>query len=674
MVSGLSTVWGGGYPSTLFPYNSSAVPIVSGNINTASYPSVFCLASVYGSGRAVALAHEGVFSNSEITQFNNVAFALNIFDWLDQPNTNQVAIASGHGEWLNFGNATTLKSQLQVNGYAVANISGTITAAALVGKGVLMIGNGWGTYSEAEKNAIFTYVQNGGGLLMLGLGWSWVAYNSGGLSAYPMNQIGQQFGFYWTDTGISDPTNQYNGQPLFTGFYPNTASLYTVAGACATLNNITGANAANLPTVLQTNTALRTDFINANLFMKETVKSLPANNPLRQEVFSCLETLINTYPALFRKGIAYNPTNQNNFIWIRERMHRTYADALSLTPALKTQIASTLGLTGQYKHIWTNFSVLLADNSSLDANQKDYLMLLFSAVQPELHNLRLMSFADEMGSPPVASYGAIPSFLVGNEGSVNSFSNTIGTYPENQFPPDVPPGISDVFCSAAPHELNHIVDAFFIEGNTALKNRKTQLIAQAGTDNLNYLRSMIPSGFFTENPQEFIASIANQYFIDTKKTLDLALIRFNNGRSEPLNQFLYFANLYANGLNHTRFYNTNATCVFSFTQVPVGRDANNRLNSLCYNNVNYQFTLNATGNVTAYTTNTCSACTTTPVITGNSQLCNNQISTYTTPLQPNTAYQWIVTEGIILSGQGTNTITVQWYDSAGGTVQVILLN
>jgi uncharacterized membrane protein len=44
-----------------------------------------------------------------------------------------------------------------------------------MGKGVLMIGNGWQTYTNAEQLVIQNYVQSGGGLLMLGLGWSWVS-------------------------------------------------------------------------------------------------------------------------------------------------------------------------------------------------------------------------------------------------------------------------------------------------------------------------------------------------------------------------------------------------------------------------------------------------------------------------------------------------------------------
>ncbi|HNL07728.1 MAG TPA: hypothetical protein PKH93_09150, partial [Chitinophagales bacterium] len=83
LVTGVNTVWTSGLPSSLFPYNGNATPIVVGNPNTASYPSIFALASVSGAGRAVGLAHEGVLGNNDISQYNNLTFALNIFNWLD---------------------------------------------------------------------------------------------------------------------------------------------------------------------------------------------------------------------------------------------------------------------------------------------------------------------------------------------------------------------------------------------------------------------------------------------------------------------------------------------------------------------------------------------------------------------------------------------------------------
>lgn len=60
----------------------------------------------------------------------------------------------------------------------------------------------------------------------------------------------------------------------------------------------------------------------------------------------------------------------------------------------------------------------------------------------------------------------------------------------------------------------------------------------------------------------------------------------------------------------------------------------------------------------------------TPVITGLATVCNNNTYTYSTPDTPGATYNWTVTGGIILSGQGTHQITVQWNSGTSGSVWV----
>ncbi len=63
----------------------------------------------------------------------------------------------------------------------------------------------------------------------------------------------------------------------------------------------------------------------------------------------------------------------------------------------------------------------------------------------------------------------------------------------------------------------------------------------------------------------------------------------------------------------------------------------------------------------------------TPAITGLPDVCNAGVYTYTATIYPDANYTWLVTNGAILSGQGTPTITVQWNTNAGaGLVQVVV--
>jgi uncharacterized protein (DUF1501 family) len=59
-----------------------------------------------------------------------------------------------------------------------------------------------------------------------------------------------------------------------------------------------------------------------------------------------------------------------------------------------------------------------------------------------------------------------------------------------------------------------------------------------------------------------------------------------------------------------------------------------------------------------------------PVITASSAACANGITAYSVPAVAGNTYLWIVSGGTIVSGQGTNSIQVQWNNGAIGEVHV----
>lgn len=56
-------------------------------------------------------------------------------------------------------------------------------------------------------------------------------------------------------------------------------------------------------------------------------------------------------------------------------------------------------------------------------------------------------------------------------------------------------------------------------------------------------------------------------------------------------------------------------------------------------------------------------------MTGAMTVCSGNVATYNIPAIAGTSYEWQVTGGTILSGQGTNQITVQW--NSGGTTGIV---
>lgn len=137
---------------------------------------------------------------------------------------------------------------------------------------------------------------------------------------------------------------------------------------------------------------------------------------------------------------------------------------------------------------------------------------------------------------------------------INTFEEGAIDRREYPFPPDAPDaGFSvDLFYGATGHELGHQVSQFFghrwhgepgpppdspdYPVDRGYSAWQRALIDEAGCEPQHYLRSMLPPCFFRDVPQEFLASIANQWFACSECVLRLALSRWADGNPHPLNQ------------------------------------------------------------------------------------------------------------------------------------------
>ena len=177
----------------------------------------FAVARDFEGGRVLALAHDGVLTSGATPR--GAGFLKRTMSWLTSPRgAATVVISSGHCEWQpNREPNWKLPVQLRQWGYSVRAAPGVIDSSVLDGAGVLIIGNAWGDFSDDERAAVERYVAQGGGLLAVGLGWSWVQYAdrkgfacagmNGGqvttqLATYPMNRLLEPFGLRWTNSVI----------------------------------------------------------------------------------------------------------------------------------------------------------------------------------------------------------------------------------------------------------------------------------------------------------------------------------------------------------------------------------------------------------------------------------------------------------------------------------------
>jgi hypothetical protein len=557
------------------------------------------MASSLGNGRVVALG-AGFITNDDFALYDNQRFGENVVSWLDKLGKSQVLVTTGHSEFLG---GDKFELDLESKGYTVTHFAGQLSTSALQNVGVVFIETAWSAFTPQEILALNNFVSSGGGLLMNGLGWSWVPYHPGStLDDYPMNLIGETFGIRWIDGYINDPTNNYQGQPIFHTLYPN-IEIQTIYQSFDYITLITTAHPSDLPSVLQNDETIRNKFTRANLLLTSATLDLSTGSSQRGEIYTFYKNLVNNNPQYFKKSVTYDIGSQSTIAWLRERIYRNTLNSIlyggGLTGGNKAEIASIFGLSGRYADIWNSYSVLLLDNNGLDEMQKTVIFNYLGQIPSTLHDLHSISVADYLGTLP-AQTSTVD--LWGKDDGINVFGIRVGDQNENGFPSDVSPVYTDVFTLVLAHEVNHVVDAFYVSGDPVLKASKEALISRAGTNHLNYLRSMFDDGFFTNAPQEFFASIANQWFSDSEHTLKLALVNFDKGISEPLNQFLFFADVYSQKGNFTQFYTLDTQGSIEKQSVPVLRDKLGHISEIAYGSTLYKFSLDPNGYVLAYTT------------------------------------------------------------------------
>jgi len=311
------------------------------------------------------------------------------------------------------------------------------------------------------------------------------------------------------------------------------------------------------------------------------------------DIFDFYENLVKDIPLIY--GSTSVDLDKYPFAGVfQAQAHINLAEALDLTNLVSNQIIEALGLTGIRKEIFYDYGVMVIDNHGLDETQLQVIKSILSSVPKELYDLRTISVNDFLWRT------SNERLLVSSRFGVNIFGIGVGISQENGFPSDVSLMFSDVFSLVAVHELNHRVNVHYIDNNDRLRQRQETLLTQAGTNKKNYLRSMFDDpSFFQNAPQEFFASISNQYFANSEHTLLLGMQRYLQGTTEPLNQFLFFADVYSRGGLSTLFYTLDTAGNLTHTDVPIVRDSEGRIIGLHFEGTDYNFLLDADGNVTS---------------------------------------------------------------------------
>ena len=265
-------------------------------------------------------------------------------------------------------------------------------------------------------------------------------------------------------------------------------------------------------------------------------------------------------------------------------------------------VADWLGLGPVRARIYRNHGTLINDNGRAGPRQLEVIESILDLIPAELLNLVMIAINDYLyqGLPvPQSSWISIggSAGAGGTRAGVNVFGLEVGQMLENPFPSDVPSHQMDVFAAVVAHEVNHVVDCCSVRRSGELNAWIVRLLAEAGDEPEHFLRSMVEPGFFTRNPQEFFASMSNQWFGNSRRTVELGLARASKGIVHPLNQALFFAEVYSMGSGTTYFYEVDTAGNVARHTIPLERDARGFIRELRLGDVTWRFQRSADGSV-----------------------------------------------------------------------------
>jgi subtilase family serine protease len=319
LVAGVTSLQTTGTPGEMVTTTSISSAAIAGKPSAA-----ISIASITPSnGKMLTVAHEGFFIDNEINFASNLTFASNAMNWLCPANRKSILISTGHREWANPSNLFSFENKAISNGYSYTFPAGGLTSANLSGIGLVVIGNAWGDISQAELDALAAHLQSGGGILAMGLGWSWSSL----AADYPMNKVaalaGQRF---------ATPTNP----SPFTTFYPNVLPNVS-SNYCASKGNTPWSEwIANVQFGTINNTSSKEGYGN---FTTQTTTVAKGTS----------------YPLSITQGFSWAPdpanTTQQGKVWIDYNQNGIFEDvelaaSLTRTTATANITIPTTALTG----------------------------------------------------------------------------------------------------------------------------------------------------------------------------------------------------------------------------------------------------------------------------------------------------------------------------------------
>lgn len=407
---------------------------------------------------------------------------------------------------------------------------------------------------------------------------------------------------------------------------------------------------ADLGPALAADPALRLELFGLHHGARAYVQSFLRTDETRDPVHTWYRELVTDHPQYFRKQ-HLDPVLSPYVPWLAGQVWVNLFESLTDSPALRQEVADVVGLSGVHLGLIDDHGLLFVENSQASHEQTRVVAEVLAAIPPRVWELGLIQIADFLGP-------AGEGVRIESRAGVNIFSLEVGELRENSFPPDSPPGHTDVYSITVAHEVNHnTLDTIGRIREPERFRRKYELLdrasgpdvifgdpvihgidwpaTQARFESLGYwdgdpvtwtaawnaFWSTGPGHALQENwlrnnlqlsveaPQEAFATLANQYFTDSALMVELAQRRFERGIPHGADQLVLFLEVYTQGLEpyiqgglRVPFYRIDPEGELTVTTAHLRRDARGHLSRIEHGDRVHLLTLDEEGFVTAFTT------------------------------------------------------------------------
>jgi len=402
---------------------------------------------------------------------------------------------------------------------------------------------------------------------------------------------------------------------------------------------IMAAHTTDLGSALNASSSLRDTLFGLHRSLRNlTINLLQTSD--RQAVRDWYVAHIARYPQYLKK-VKLSPTTDAYVPYLAGQVWVNLFESMPDTPAQRLATSNAAGFTGTYKNLLIDLGILYIDNSTSNNKSRLALYNIAASIPPALQIVEMVTQIDFLKTSTGGSMN-IESRKGCNVGS------QVGNYYEG-FPlgEGLPATWIDGFCVLVSHELNHNVEVAAGTLYPWYYDRKYTLLEQASPPDLifkdhntlgfgldlpatqaNFLSHGYWDGvaanwtaaydaywatgpgagydrrwlrdnlkFCLDAPQEAFATLSNQYFCSSEVMLQLAIARWQQGIPDGINQFLFFADVYALGSNQTYFYRIDTAALVTRTTVRLQRDASGRIHGLTTASAHYDFLLDSGGKV-----------------------------------------------------------------------------